>query len=188
MLSYEYCEIFKSNIFIEHLRWLLLILLVDRFHNTRKKNFYKFKEQFWSKNIKELHHSFFSFNFSSIILSYLCYFCYFCCCYVTRKKHFPSKIEEETIFVHFQRIFKPLKKNCRKEPSYYQDPKNASNNKCCRNHWIFISFCIFLNGLWCGNFPVIFAVKLLRQSMLFEVDCLSVKVFPVEFLTLKHPI
>ena len=103
------------------------------------------------------------------------------------KETLSVKNRGENYFCAFSEDFQTPEKNCRKEPSYYQDPKNASNNKCCRNHWIFISFCIFLNGLWCGNFPVIFAVKLLRQSMLFEVDCLSVKVLPVEFLTLKHP-
>ena len=50
------------------------------------------------------------------------------------------------------------------------------------------SFCIFLCGLWCANFPVIYTVKLLFRSMSFEVDCRSVKVFRFEFLTLKHPI
>ena len=50
------------------------------------------------------------------------------------------------------------------------------------------SFCIFPCGLWCANFPVISTVKLLFRSMSFEVDCRSVKVFRVEFLTLKHPI
>ena len=50
------------------------------------------------------------------------------------------------------------------------------------------SFCIFPCGPWCANFPVISTVKLLFRSILFEVDCRSVKVFRVEFLTLKHPI
>ena len=50
------------------------------------------------------------------------------------------------------------------------------------------SFCIFLSRFWRANFPVISTVKLLFRSMSFEVDCRSVKVFRVEFLTLKHPI
>ena len=40
------------------------------------------------------------------------------------------------------------------------------------------SFSKFPCGLWCANFSVISTVKLLFQSMLFEVDYRSVKVFP----------
>ena len=50
------------------------------------------------------------------------------------------------------------------------------------------NLCIFPRGLWCTKFSVIFPVNLLFWSMLFEGDCRSVKVFRLEFLTLKHPI
>ena len=48
------------------------------------------------------------------------------------------------------------------------------------------NLCIFPSGLWSSKFPVISPLKLLFWGMLFEGDCRSVKVFRVEFLTLKH--
>ena len=50
------------------------------------------------------------------------------------------------------------------------------------------NLCIFPRGLWCAKFSMISSVKLLFWSMSFEGDCRSVKVFRLEFLTLKHPI
>ena len=48
------------------------------------------------------------------------------------------------------------------------------------------NLCVFPLELWCSKFPVISLVKLLFWSMPFEGDRRSVKVFQVEFLTLKH--